>query len=77
MGGWGAIQAVIGISGWVHPGQVARDKQPSTLTLPPRVNLESSNEVFGWWEEAGVLRENPHTHRENKITPHRQALAGI
>jgi len=31
--------------------------------------------VFGWWEEAGVPREDPCIPGENMQTPHRKALA--
>jgi len=33
--------------------------------------------VFGQWEEAEIIRENPHIHGENMQTPHRQAPARI
>jgi len=33
--------------------------------------------VFGLWEEAGILKENPHIHEESVKTPHRKAPTEI
>ncbi len=52
-----------------------RDKQTSTLTFTPTVNLESpiNLHVFEEWKEAGVPGGNPGRHGENVQTPHRTA----
>ncbi len=50
---------------WKHPRY--RDKQPSTLTFTPTVDLVSpiNLHVFGLWEEVEVPGGNTHRHGDN------------
>ncbi|XP_054613625.1 uncharacterized protein LOC129170266 isoform X3 [Dunckerocampus dactyliophorus] len=74
-------QAGYTLDWWPANRRAHIDKQPFTLTFIPMDNLESAINLtcmfLGMWEEAGVPRENPHTHGENMQTPHRNALGRI
>ncbi|MEQ2266717.1 hypothetical protein XENORESO_016392, partial [Xenotaenia resolanae] len=75
-----SISSGLRARGGVHPGQFASPSQGNKAThgtndyantrskgnLARPINL---SHVFGLWEEAGVLGENPLMHGENMQTP--------
>ena len=81
MGGLEPIPAVIGQEAeYTLNRSPVPHKQPSTLTLTPRVNVESQMNLTCMFLDGGrkpEYPEIPRIHGENMQTPHRKAPAGI